>query len=1017
MPIIPYDKSQSTSRFSPIKNWSKILFRPDRKLQTTEIIEIQDFLDNQVARMFNTLYDFYTITKGCKVIVNAITSTGYACILTAGQAYVELDNLGRFVDLPSHNFTAPRTDIVSIGVVFNVELAQDLSEYNNPHSGGSAFGSPGADRIIIKPTIVTSTRSTPYEDGFYPIAIIKPKSPTFVTTFTDLGDGRPDIIYYRNEELTSVFRQRTLSTHIKKLMEIRFHELAGNFIDTGMDLLFDSKENILSITPGVAYVSGQRIQTNYNYSFKFDGFSDLNADGNLPLNFNYLVYLTKKGNFEIIQEPISNPFIPEIPPDSISIGTLRFIERDNNTLKTVFEILPARNRMPSVLELIELEKAHEENKKQLAQLALDIDLYQLSQGNGTLNGIIVDSFVNLTGSDIFDPQFNASILPAIQGISLPFISFSKDNRTFSIQEDSGIVFDTKVNEDNQQVLYWSTVAGNEERLVTQDIVTNLLNIPTYSPNSLMATASPNIVYKSDAATLVNYTHPDIKFFTGLDEAVVIDTPFNNNVYERGITVEASGFAANQDNIQLAINNVDIQAATILEGTAGSTSASLKASSAGDLKFVLDIPEIEEVEDYVISLTVGGQEATAEIQIIDPELSRTSREINPNFIIASPPKYSAVQSGILQTFLLDQPILLKGVDLYIADKPAVTNETLLSVYLVKINANGLPTDEALAYGTLLNSFALGGEELVNVPIEDRPISPPTTVLFDKPVNIKQRGEYGLIVNTSLEGVTLFMGRSGQPSLRNGAIVSKGNLFQGSLYSNEAGTWDPLWDADLSFRLVSHKPSSITSSTIISVENLEGQEFDIIDINLPIDLDVNSFLAIYVKDSQDQFQLVENGSYFFDTPVLSTDVRIDMSGTIQTHPVLELDNIQMNLIQTGQNCVWTSTNKSFESPYSQLNFSVDIFKPDSATYRFYYSSNRGVTWEELNAADSDTTLTIEQVNASLPVNKYTFIKKDLGFTTVNNEVSFRYDLKLKIEIDINNKEGVYPFFKNLVVITDP
>ena len=45
-----------------------------------------------------------------------------------------------------------------------------------------------------------------------------------------------------------------------------------------------------------------------------------------------LVYLTKKGKFEIIQEPLTNPFIAEIPPNSIAIGTLRFIERNNNEL-------------------------------------------------------------------------------------------------------------------------------------------------------------------------------------------------------------------------------------------------------------------------------------------------------------------------------------------------------------------------------------------------------------------------------------------------------------------------------------------------------------------------------------------------------------------------------------------------------------------------------------------------------------------------------------------------------------
>jgi len=533
----------------------------------------------------------------------------------------------------------------------------------------------------------------------------------------------------------------------------------------------------------------------------------------------------------------------------------------------------------------------------------------------------------------------------------------------------------------------------------------------------MATASPNVIYKSDAATLVNYTHPDIKFFTGLDEAVIIDTPFNDNILGRAITVEASGFISGQDNIQLAINNVNIQAAVILEGSLGATSSTLKASNGGNLKFVVDVPELEEVGDYVISLTSGTQEATVEVAIIDPELSRSNREINPNFIIDTPPKYSAVQGGILQTFLLDQPAILTGVDLYIADKPAITDDTLLTVYLVELNANGLPTDEALAYGTLLNSFSLLGEETAQIPIESRPISPPTTVVFDKPVNVRRRGSYGLIVHTTLPGVSLFTVTAGRPSLLDGQINGKSNIFQGSLYTNSAGTWNQVWPSDLAFSVISHKPLAITSSTILNVENIEGQEFDILDINLPIDLDVSSFLAIYVKDSNQQFQLVENGSYFFNTPVLSTDIRIDMTGTVQTHPILELDNVEINLIQTGENCIWTSTNQTFESPYSEIKFSVDIFKPDSATYRFYYSSNRGVTWEELLEADNDTTLTIEEVNAALPVNKYTFTKSGLGFTTVNNEVSFRYDLKLRIEIDINNKDGVYPFFKNLVVITDP
>ena len=109
--LVPYDEANSLSRYTNTTNWNKILFRPDRKLQITEIEEIQDMLYSQLTKGFDTLYDFYTVTRGCKVLIQGITSSAYSCILTSGQVYIKLFNdTGFFIDIPSTNFTAQRTE-------------------------------------------------------------------------------------------------------------------------------------------------------------------------------------------------------------------------------------------------------------------------------------------------------------------------------------------------------------------------------------------------------------------------------------------------------------------------------------------------------------------------------------------------------------------------------------------------------------------------------------------------------------------------------------------------------------------------------------------------------------------------------------------------------------------------------------------------------------------------------------------------------------------------------------------
>ena len=545
MPINPYNPNTSLSRFDSFKNWSKILFRADKKLQTTEVEEIQDLIYNQISKVYSSIYDFYTITKGCQIIVTSITSTGYECILTEGQVFVELlEEGGYFVDTPPLTFTANRDNITEVGLTFNIEVASDLSDYKNPHSGGAAFGSEGAYRLLVSAEPVVSTPSNPFTSGFYPVAIIKPKTASFVSNVQDIGDGGPDIVYYRNEELTEVFNERVLSTYIKRLIELRLYELAGNFIGQGMDITVatsDSRVCHVLISPGVAYINGVRIQSNYPYQFKVN----LTNDPNNPvvLGNQYLFYLTERGSFEVASSPLSNTDLIEVPPSSIAIGYLMLNSRTGLTLD--YQIIEAQTRMPDISQIINLERSNQDNNKELARLALQADLLALTSDsvNEKLNGIFIDSFTDLNNTDVFFPDFAASILPAIQAISLPFTSFVKDNRTFTVdQEGSNIIVESIINENNELVPFWSTINGTEAPLFNfERNITGSSGIPVFTGNSINVRTSPSIIYKSDENTFINYSHPDIKFLTGLNEAVVIDTPFNDTLFFNTVAQNNSQF--------------------------------------------------------------------------------------------------------------------------------------------------------------------------------------------------------------------------------------------------------------------------------------------------------------------------------------------------------------------------------------------------------------------------------------------------------------------------------------------
>lgn len=995
MSSIIYNQNNSLSRFNLIKNWAKILFTNDKKLQTTEIEELQDLINNQVGAAFNTLYNFFTIIKGCKIIILKINTNNYECLLTEGQIYVDIKNRYYFIDTPPHNFTISRNQTSFVGINLNIQLVSDEDDYYNPQTGGAVFGSPGSNRITITPTIQVQIYNNLITN--YPIALIKPKTLNLNSTFNNIGDNSPCILYYKNEELTQYNNELNLSTYIKNLIELRLFESSGNFISKGMNVTVNTKTNVLTISPGVAYINGKRINTNYNNYFQIDP-NNINSS-DIQLNKQYLFYLTEEGQFKYTFQEDQTQLI-EVPNNSLAVAYIVFNTR--NSLLIDYSIIEAPSKMPLVSELINLNKSNEDNIKELANLILKADLLNLSSNaiNNDLNGIFTDAFVDLNNTDIFYPSFAASILPTIKAISLPFTSTNKNNRNFNIDlSESNVLIESTLNDNNELVPYWCTINGSELKLFNTPLnVTGSLLIPITTNNNIIVSCSPSILYKSDANTFVNYSHPNLIKLKNNEDVIIVDTPFNNDIYLQPIKVTAVGFNGLQDNIKVQLNNINITNFNIITGTVGSTTGTLKADNNGSLVFTFNIPKIDEADIYIVSLFYGNTTGTAQIKILDPEISRINKERNINFIDNTNYKYPVINSGVSQTFFTTSPIMVKAIDCIIMDYPTITSSTLLNIQIASLNSTGQPV-EILGIGSLQFSE-------VSIITKDTPIPNTTRINLDRPVNLS-RGNYALIFNTNIAGIKLGITKAGQSRL-----LDNNSFFYDPL-KTDVLIYDNGWSNDAEVDnivcdLILHKPLSLVSNTIIDINS--NTDFDVIDINSSISGDINSYTNMFILNENNQYEQIKNGSFFFKRPVNSSKLKILIKGTTNTHPIISLDNLNINLISNLSKAIWISRNQEYETAYTNLSMSVDVYKPNNTNFNFYFSSNKGDTWELL-----DQPL-IENVDSSLNINKYTFKKESLGLVVLNSELYPRYNLRYKIEFELINKDGgIPPFFKNIVSIT--
>lgn len=961
-------------RFHPDKKWVRILPRGDRHLQPSELIETQSLINHQMMQSSSYLYSLYSITRGLKIGVQELSDNYTLLSMGEGQIYVEINNQGYYLDIDAiSRFPIPNTGRSEIGIRFNFE---DRDEYTDPIF---LVGSKGAHRRLLNYEIVVN------EDS-YPIAVVYSKG-AFL---------RPDIYYYNNHQLTKLYDAQFLSPKISNLVNLRWHEEHGNYISNGLEVIHSNDK--LVVNSGTAYINGKRVHLPFTNYIILDNLPTI-----LDNYFRYIVLLNKQGELSLLEDIEPGPYSLNIPLDSIDLAILEITNRFIRGGRIVRDITLTQSykRALSNTDILRLERDNYNNEKYVAQLSLDMQLLNLSDSRGlNLNGVFTDALVDTTRSDIYHPLYSASFMPGIRALRPGFTPSNKPAQLIPNNIDIGTV-----NGDS----YYATASFSEETLIEQLISTDWISLSVNPYTKAVMRISPSQGVPDNSKIAYSLVSPSslpslsasiLKGLLASNLAVV-----NLNLYLKAqyVYVQCDGFPSNSDNLILSFGSIRITEFELLQGTGfGTQPNSIKANQDGSIYLRFLIPTDLPLDSYVVSISNEVSEASAVYRSVNTVQTIINNdggyiEQNPSYYY-----YPSLEEGIAQTFFIEEPSTLTSISIAFR-KVSSLNIAGIKVAAISIvdASGGVPDIQkvlgmAYIYTDQIRTSG-NGSTLVE-----------TT--FDRPVPTS-RGQYALVIHPLIQGIEVYIGNAGRPSLKDGIVSTDQLLTTGSLYMREGNFWQARLEADLTFKLNRALVSSTTSELTFEIEDVES--IDQVFFELPAMLPPGTGIE-YFYESNNGWVKMEGHSYNLQSPNTRSRFKAVLYNTRRMSPSLDLQNLSINANHNKKESTWISITSFFDSAYNNVELILDVYEPKGSKIKPYFSSNAGLTWEPLTLEDSLL------IDGNIPLYTNTYRATSLSDTVVNKSASgsdirtLRNRFTVRIDFEINNT-AVIPFVRNMRTLT--
>lgn len=222
-----YDRSNAEAP------WERLLFRPDRILQSAEMNEVQTLLRGRVRGIAEALFADGDVVRAAGIVVDAASG---ATVCEAGAIYAD----GAVRGVPPASISIPVAGAVHVGVYLRADTLTEIDDplLLNPAAGTRGYGQPGAarERIVVS----WGHQGDGQAGDFYPIwlvedGIVRPKDP-------------PPTLSAVTQALARYDRDSAGGTYIVRGLGVT------QLPDTG------SGEQVYSLAAGAARVSGSGIE-------------------------------------------------------------------------------------------------------------------------------------------------------------------------------------------------------------------------------------------------------------------------------------------------------------------------------------------------------------------------------------------------------------------------------------------------------------------------------------------------------------------------------------------------------------------------------------------------------------------------------------------------------------------------------------------------------------------------------------------------------------------------------------
>lgn len=694
--------------------YQKVLFRSGYKLKRSEIIEVQDILNNQIINSFLNLYGNIKILKGLKVFFTGKKRDKYNFYITSGVLYFNLENIKLFFSFPPIYFSIPSINLLGYEdakeyYILNIIIKREMHSKENMIFSRNITLSPSYSNVIkLKPRIGI------YDINYnlFPFSIIHRKKDPFYTLDSEETEQEIEnfeIFNYDNDKVTLSFNPGTTSLprEIKDVIKSSHPTESYSFVHNGLNLIV--RDSILKITPGVSYIKGERVELKVPKLLNLD-LLDLEENEIVSLSICKLGFVFKKDNplnkinyySQIIDESFITHKIKFLFSNFSSYNLLELgkinkilisnhedIEDDieENIESYIYNILNLDNRIIS-FDYNLIESKIKLINYYISEFNTYADYLLNNKTSYYLNNILSESnIIDLT--DNFDKNNN----------------FSYDSRTNSITLNKyNEIISLSSLDSNTDILPCKYIPG-EPRLV--------LTTHTNNSDSLY-----DLLIKSNISLL--YTNP----WYLPDDIEILD----NDII---ITVFLVGFSSFEEILNISLGDLNLNI-NLLQYGKRINDTQIVCSITGCIKFSCTIPKGTNIKlNHILNITGS--------------INTISKLINPNYqsILDQNNAFdiNQISNLISQSFSPDESFLITELHLWLkynsslvdmnqfssspvllvlvsdnqGDKPSFGKDSYISLGYISVNNLSNSSNGKKVRINLLNPFNASSSKIYNITI--------------------------------------------------------------------------------------------------------------------------------------------------------------------------------------------------------------------------------------------------------------------------------------------------------------